>query len=226
MGPCSWASLAGPCAFLGSRLDIPRHLPTPPFPGLKSLYEAMFQGVPLVGVPFVIEQLSNVQRAAARGMGLALPEAPATRRPHERISREGLAALVRRVCGLRAEGLWCTQAWAGGQCPAAAQRPVPRCSLPALPCCCLPMPSPQVMAPSPYASAARRASAALQLAYAQRRPLDRAADEVELALLHGGYSLAGTPPAGAAAAPGGARSGVDAGDAASRAHAVRVAGEL
>jgi hypothetical protein len=46
----------------------------------------------------------------------------------------------------------------------------------------------QVMRP-PYTSAAKRVGAAMRLAYRHKRPADRAAEEVELAMLHGGYGL-------------------------------------
>jgi hypothetical protein len=46
----------------------------------------------------------------------------------------------------------------------------------------------QVLSPS-YATAANQIGAAMRLAYSQKRPVDRAAEEVELALLHGGYSV-------------------------------------
>jgi hypothetical protein len=59
----------------------------------------MFHGVPIVGVPFMLEQLSNSQRCAARGFGVVSPEAPAVRAAGVRYSRAGVAALVRKVSG-------------------------------------------------------------------------------------------------------------------------------
>ncbi|GBF97662.1 UDP-glucuronosyltransferase 2A1 precursor [Raphidocelis subcapitata] len=114
--------------------------------GLKSMYEALFQGVPMVVLPFVYEQLANGRRAAARGYGLVSPESPAARPKGVRFSRDGLSSLVRKV-----------------------------------------------LTPSPYASAAEQAGAALRLAYDQHRPLERAAEEIELALLHKGYHTISGP---------------------------------
>lgn len=49
-------------------------------------------------------------------------------------------------------------------------------------------PAPQVLAPS-YAAAAHQIGEAMRLAYSHKRPVDRAAEEVELAMIHGGYSI-------------------------------------
>lgn len=45
-----------------------------------------------------------------------------------------------------------------------------------------------MLAPS-YAAAAHQIGEALRAAYHKQRPVDRAADEIELAMLHGGYSV-------------------------------------
>lgn len=59
----------------------------------------MFHGVPIVGVPFMSEQLHNTQRCAARGLGVVSPEAPALRTDGQRYTREGVVSLVRQVGG-------------------------------------------------------------------------------------------------------------------------------
>lgn len=70
------------------------------------MYEATFHGVPIVGVPFMLEQAQNAKRCAARGFGVVSPEAPALRKDGRRYTREGVAALIRQVgrCCLRAAG--------------------------------------------------------------------------------------------------------------------------
>jgi len=51
-----------------------------------------------------------------------------------------------------------------------------------------PKPNSQVLSPS-YAAAAHQIGEALRQAYSHKPPMDRAAEEVELAMLHGGYSI-------------------------------------
>ncbi|KAI8465452.1 MAG: hypothetical protein J3K34DRAFT_525378 [Monoraphidium minutum] len=111
--------------------------------GLKSVYEAMFHGVPILGVPFMGEQLHNARRAAARGLGAVSPEAAATRAPGQTFTKDGVAGLVR-----------------------------------------------EVLAPS-YAEAAARVGEAMRHAYAFKRPVDRAVEEFELALVAGGFHRRG-----------------------------------
>jgi UDP:flavonoid glycosyltransferase YjiC (YdhE family) len=62
----------------------------------------MFHGVPIVSMPFMLEQRSNGQRAATRGFGIVSPEAPALRARGAHYTRGGVAALVRQVRAPRA----------------------------------------------------------------------------------------------------------------------------
>ena len=118
--------------------------------GQKSVLEAMFHGVPVVGVPFMVEQAMNSGRAAARGFGVVSPEAAALRAPGQRFTRASVAGLVRTVLEPR------------------------------------------------YAQAAHAVGEAMRAAYAMRAPADRAAEEIELALLHGGYRVEAAVRAAAA----------------------------
>ena len=68
----------------------------------------MFHGVPIVGVPFMVEQASNVQRAASRGFAVVSLESVGLRREGQRFSRRGVAGLIKKVRQGRG--------WKGGDC--------------------------------------------------------------------------------------------------------------
>jgi hypothetical protein len=54
--------------------------------------------VPIVGVPFMNEQLLNCQRTVTRGFGVVSPEAPASRKEGVHYTRKGMASLIKQVC--------------------------------------------------------------------------------------------------------------------------------
>jgi glucuronosyltransferase len=70
--------------------------------GIHSVYEAAFHGVPVVGVPFMDEQLANAMALAGRGMAAVAVEAVGLRKRGKagfgrQYTREYMAGLIKQV---------------------------------------------------------------------------------------------------------------------------------
>jgi len=59
--------------------------------GIHSTQEAIYHGVPVVGIPFMADQFSNIIKLSARGVGVELV--------YHTLSKQSILDAVKRVLG-------------------------------------------------------------------------------------------------------------------------------